>query len=315
LSPAKEHEVNRRPYQADSDLKLLQDFNAAAIAVTNHCGYLHPGDIPHHLFSGNKYYDPAEVMTIWEDAKGVAACVLAGPRHKSCDIQLRPDLRGSDFEREVLSYSEARLMTLMRTYQIESEHIYADAFQCDQDRARLLLESGWALEDQGNYVLNRIRLNQIDPPVLPDGYFIRSGRGVEQAAELAKVHVASFGSDWTTEMYRRVIESPGYVPEREYLVVAPDGTLAAFTVTWHDPLNRIGSFEPVGTHQDYRRLGLARALLMYGMRQMAAAGMAYATVANFRDNQAASGLYQACGFSPWYLMDEYAKPVTTPEQG
>jgi ribosomal protein S18 acetylase RimI-like enzyme/heme-degrading monooxygenase HmoA len=310
LVQAKEHKVNRRPYQGDRDLELLQDFNAAAIAVTDHCGYLHPGDIPHHLFSGNKYYDPAEVMTIWQDEQGVAAWVLAGPRHKSCDIQLRPDLRGSGFEREVLAYSEARLLALMVAYQIESDCIYADAFQCDQDRARLLLESGWELQNRGNYVLNRIQLDEIAQPILPEGYWIRSGRGVAEAAELAGVHVASFGSNWTAETYRKVIESPGYVPELEYVVVAPDGTLAAFTVTWHDPLNRIGSFEPVGTHKDYRRLGLGRALLMYGMQQMAAAGLQYATVANFKDNEAASGLYTACGFRPWYRLDDYSKPVT-----
>jgi ribosomal protein S18 acetylase RimI-like enzyme len=110
-------------------------------------------------------------------------------------------------------------------------------------------------------------------------------------------------------MYRKVIESPGYVAEREYVVVAPDGSLAAFTVTWHDSFNRIGSFEPVGTHKDHRRMGLGRGLIMHGMQQMAAAGLEYATVANFRDNEADSGLYKACGFRPWYLLDDYTKPV------
>ena len=74
--------VQTRTYTGASDLKRLQDFNAAAIAVTDHCGYLHPGDIPHHLFSGNKYYDPTEILTIWEDDRGVAAWLLVGPRHK-----------------------------------------------------------------------------------------------------------------------------------------------------------------------------------------------------------------------------------------
>jgi ribosomal protein S18 acetylase RimI-like enzyme len=46
------------------------------------------------------------------------------------------------------------------------------------------------------------------------------------------------------------------------------------------------------------------------LQQMAAAGMEFATVANFRDNEAASGLYRACGFKPWYALDDYAKPVT-----
>ena len=98
--------IKKRTYTGEADLKLLQDFNSAAIAATDHCGYLHPGDIPHHLYSGNKYYDPAEIMTIWEDDQGVAAWLLVGPRHKSFDAQVRPDLRGSDLEREVLEYAD-----------------------------------------------------------------------------------------------------------------------------------------------------------------------------------------------------------------
>ena len=65
--------MKRRTYNGEADLKLLQDFNSAAIATTDHCGYLHPGDIPHHIYNGNKYYDPVELMTIWEDDYGVAA--------------------------------------------------------------------------------------------------------------------------------------------------------------------------------------------------------------------------------------------------
>ncbi len=89
--------MNQRPYGTPEDLKRLQDFNAAAIAKTNGCGFLHPGDIPHRLFNGNKYFNPAEVMTIWEDQQGIAAWLLIGPRHKSYDAQVRPDLRGGDF--------------------------------------------------------------------------------------------------------------------------------------------------------------------------------------------------------------------------
>ena len=44
----------KRTYTGEADLELLQGFNAVAIAATDHCGYLYPGDIPHHLFNGNK---------------------------------------------------------------------------------------------------------------------------------------------------------------------------------------------------------------------------------------------------------------------
>jgi ribosomal protein S18 acetylase RimI-like enzyme len=302
--------MNRRPYAGDYDVKLLQDFNAAAIAETKGCGYVHPGDIPHRLFSGNKLFDPAEVMTIWEDDNGVAAWVLVGPRHRSYDAQVRPDLRGSGFERDVLEYADDRTVELMRRHNIEADRLDGDAFRCDTVRARLLTELGWELEERGFYVLYRAELAGLAEPVLPKGYTIRAVRGPDEAAALADVHAASFGSTWTPELYRKLMESPGYAPEREFVIVAPDGTFAAFTVTWHDRLNRIGYFEPVGTHKDHRRRGLGRAVVRYGMQQLAAVGMEYATVASFSNNEAARELYKACGFTPWYEFDQYSKPIS-----
>ncbi len=282
----------RRKYTGEADLALLQDFNAAAIAVTDHCGYLHPGDIPHHIYNGNKYYDPIELMTIWEDDQGMAAWLLVGPRHKSYDAQVRPDLRGNDFERDVLAYADDRTIELMRRYDIAGDCIYADAFQGDTARSELLIALGWEPDNELPYVLNRIEIHSIAVPTLPQGFTFRSAKGVEDAAALAEVHNSAFGVGWTPELYRNVMESPGYAPERELVIQAPDGAFVAFTVTWYDHLNRTGLFEPVGTHTDYRRRGFGRALLLYGMQQMAAAGMDYATVAHFGNNEAARGLYQ-----------------------
>ncbi|MCP4285179.1 MAG: GNAT family N-acetyltransferase, partial [Gammaproteobacteria bacterium] len=276
----------KRTYTGEADLKLLQDFNAVAIAATNHCGYLHPGDIPHHLFSGNKYYDPAEVMTIWEDDQGVAAWLLVGPRHKSYDAQVRPDLRGNDFERGVLEYADDRTVELMQRHNITGDCIYADAFRGDTPRVELLAALGWESDDKLPYVLNRTEVNPIDVPALPEGYSFQSASGIADAAALAEVHNASFGAGWTPELYRKVMESPGYAPERELVIQAPDGSFAAFTVTWYDHLNRTGLFEPVGTHKDHRRRGFGRAIILYGMQQMAAAGMEFATVAHFGNKEA-----------------------------
>ncbi|MGD8517730.1 MAG: GNAT family N-acetyltransferase [Anaerolineae bacterium] len=299
----------RRTYTGEADLRRLQDFNAAAIAVTDHCGYLHPGDIPHHIYNGNKYYDPAELMTIWEDGHGLAAWLLVGPRHKSYDAQVRPDLRGSDLERDVLAYAGERTVELMHRYDIPGDCIHADAFRGDTARAELLTALGWQLDNEPPYVLNRTVINAIDRPVLPEGYSFRSASGIEDAAALAEVHNAAFGVGWTPELYRYVMQSPGYAPERELVIQAPDGTFAAFTVIWYDHLNRTGLFEPVGTHQDHRRRGFGRALIMYGMQQMAAAGMDVATVAHFGHNEVARGLYQSCGFKPWHLLDGYIKQI------
>ncbi len=297
----------RRTYSGEADLKLLQDFNAEAIAATDHCGYLHPGDIPHHIYNGNKYYDPVELMTIWEDDQGVAAWLLVGPRHKSFDAQVRPDLRGDDFEREVLEYADDRTVELMRQHDIASDCLYAEAFRGDTARVQFLTALGWKSDNENPYVLNRTEINTVAVPALPEGFSFQSAKGIEDAAALAEVHNASFKVNWTPELYRKVMESPGYAPERELVIQAPDGTFAAFSVIWYDHLNRTGLFEPVGTHKDHRRRGFGRAIVLYGMQQMAAAGMKYATVAHFGDNEAARGLYHACGFKPWHLLDGYKK--------
>jgi ribosomal protein S18 acetylase RimI-like enzyme/heme-degrading monooxygenase HmoA len=300
--------MKKRKYRGETDLKLLQDFNARAIAVTEHCGYLHPGDIPHHIYNGNKHYDPVELITIWEDDQGVAAWMLVQPRYKSFDAQVRPDLRGGDLEREVLEETEILLLELMKKYQVSSDHIYADAFQGDTARIQLLAESGWNPDDALPYVLNRMEIYSIAAPDLPADFSFRSAKGIEDAASLADVHNAAFNpTNWTPELYRKVMESPGYDPERELVIQTPDGRLVAFCIIWLDQLNHTGSFEPVGTHRDYQRRGFGRAVMLYGMQKMAAAGMAYATVAHFGDNEAAKGLYQSLGFKPWHLLAGYIK--------
>jgi mycothiol synthase len=301
--------MNRRPYQRKSDVTLLQAFNSAMIAATDGCGYVHPGDIPHRLFSGGKFNDPAEIMTIWEDNQGVAAWFLVAPRLRCYDVQVRLDLRGGDFEREVLEFADDRTVELIRRHSIEADILEGDAFRCDTTRVKLIIELGWECCARPAYVLNRTRLENLTEPVLPEGYTVRAVRGIEEAAAVAEVHAASFNVEWPPELYRTYMEAPGYAPEREFVVVAPDGTFAAFTVTWHDRPNRTGLFEPVGTHKDHRRLGLGLAVVRYGMQQMAAAGMKFATVVNEANNEAARKLYRACGFKSWHELDGYSKPA------
>ena len=286
-----------RRYESESDVALLQEFNAAATAVTDGCGYVHPGDIPHRLFNGNKYFDPAEVMTIWEDESGVAAWVLVGPRHRAYDAQVRPDLRGREFERQVLQYADQRTAELMRRHGIDSDRMVGDAFRCDLVRIQLLTELGWVRDDDPPYVINRARIADLPEPTVPDGYTIRPVMGVEEAAALAELHAAAFpGARWTPELYRYVMESPGYDPGRELVAESADGSLAAFAVTWYDHVNRTGLLEAVGTHPDHQQRGLGRAVVTFACHHMAGAGMESAIVANFMSNEASAALYRSAGF-------------------
>jgi len=309
--------MRRRSYDSEADVALLQRFNAASIAATGGCGYLHPGDIVHHLFYGNKLFDPADLATIWEDESGVAAWVLVHPTYRAYDIQVRHDLRGGAFEREVLVFADARIVEVMRANGVESDMIVGDAFRCDLRRITLLTELGWKRDDDPPYIINRARIADMSRPEVPDGYTIRPVAGVGEAAAVAAVHHAAFpGAGWTEELYRHVMESPGYDPARELVAETADGTLAAFAMTWHDELNRTGLMEGVGTHPDHRQIGLGRAIVGFAAHYLAAtSGMAYATVANSQSNTASSALYRSAGFEPWRMIDGYIKPIGLVTQG
>jgi ribosomal protein S18 acetylase RimI-like enzyme len=67
---------------------------------------------------------------------------------------------------------------------------------------------------------------------------------------------------------------------------------------WLDEANRTVEFEPVGTHPDYRRYGLARAMLLHAMHLARAAGARHATVVclGAPGHPRARGLYHGLGF-------------------
>lgn len=285
-----------RPYRDANDLARLQHYNAAQIAQ-DACGWLHPGDIPHRLFNGGRRHKPADLLRLWEDDAGeIAGWALLMPQ-KSFDVQSHD----ASVIAEALAWVESSLT---------ADSIGTEIWDSDAFRAAISAQHGFAPDSDAPYAVTLRALDDLPPvPRLPDGFSIRAAAGVHEAEALAAVHAGSFGSQWTGAQYAQVMESPGYAAERELVVVAPDGRFAAFTVTWHDALNQLGYFEPVGTHADFRRLGLARAMMIHAMHAMRAAGMTQASVVHeaAQKNPASAALYAALGFTPQYNTHLWVK--------
>ncbi len=72
-----------------------------------------------------------------------------------------------------------------------------------------------------------------------------------------------------------------------------------------------GEFEPVGTHQGYRRRGLARSVLQHGMQRAAQAGATEMLVAclGAPAHTAAGALYYDIGFRPFTRDLPHVKPA------
>ena len=109
-------------------------------------------------------------------------------------------------------------------------------------------------------------------------------------------------SDWTTvSEYKQVQEAPDYREDLDLYVKGPDGEYVSCCIVWYDTYNRMGIFEPVCTHPDFRRKGFGKAVVMEGVRRIAALGADRAWVG--------SGLpfYEAIGFEKRYVGYDWTK--------
>jgi mycothiol synthase len=153
----------------------------------------------------------------------------------------------------------------------------------------------------------------LDGPIatddVPAGYQIRSLAGAHEIAKRVAVHRAAFApSRMVAEKYERLITLPLYRFEDDLVVEAPDGSFAAFTMAWWDPVARVGEFEPVGTHPDHQRRGLGKALLSHALRRYRDMGSRLAQVFSSADNVASEALYRSVGFERWSLHRRYRRP-------
>ncbi|HYK64849.1 MAG TPA: GNAT family N-acetyltransferase, partial [Patescibacteria group bacterium] len=121
------------------------------------------------------------------------------------------------------------------------------------------------------------RLEDIPAAQLPSGFNARNMRNTCDVARRAEVHRAAWSatlmpnpapSRVTAEAYWNVMAAWPYLPELDWVVEAPDGRFASCCIAWLDEKNCVGELEPVGTHPDFRRLGLARAVCLSALHAL-----------------------------------------------
>lgn len=141
---------------------------------------------------------------------------------------------------------------------------------------------------------------------VPSGY--RLGTTADVGARVAVQRSAFAGSTMTDEKYERV---RGTWPHREELdvVVEHADEYTAFALGWLDDANGIVELEPVGTHADHGRRGLACAAILEALRRARLVGAHTATVSARGDDAypAPLRLYRSLGFEPYGTHHEYVR--------
>lgn len=286
---------------ADADLPRAQAALAGWIKDAGPCGYYHVGNLPHWIYATLRGRRPVgELVQVWEDGAHIAGIGICGLFDAAFQVFAGPTYRGTDAELAMLRVAADTTRRFLKDDPPSEAAVVTDVLSCDNVRLSLLERLGFVRYRLWDHIAERSLAEPIPEPRLPDGFRIRHAT-VEDAAQLALARNDAFDSGWTAEQYRdEVMRRPGYHPERELVVVAPGGQLAAFTVVWLDDINRAGLFEPVGTVRAFQRRGLARALMLHGLRVMRGAGMAVASVGYDASNHAAGVLYRSLGFSKRY---------------
>ncbi|WP_327089177.1 GNAT family N-acetyltransferase [Nonomuraea sp. NBC_01738] len=273
--------LTRRHY-TDDDLPRLQDTVSRWILETGRCGYDHIGELPHRIYENLRGH---RLVHVWLDGTDLAGLTINRRFGEAFDAFVSPKLRGADAERTMIRDAAATTGGAALT----------DVPDCDTVRIALLEELGFTRFRVWDD-LNEATLTGLPDFAAVDGFTLRSAT-LADAGQLAEARNAAFTDTWTGDLYRdEVMTKPGYDPAREIVAESADGRIAAFAVYWTDERNAIGHYEPVGTHPDFWRRGLARAVMLRGMREMAALGLRTVTVNHNAENAPARALYASLGF-------------------
>ncbi len=183
------------------------------------------------------------------------------------------------------------------------------------DSVALIERAGFTRHTLSTLRLTRALTIPLPDAHLPDGFVIRPVVGEQEVAAYVSLHNAAFGRQQATpeEIATQLafMRDPGYSPDLDLVVVAPDGTLAAFCVGQIDVEGNVRRSlqeawtDPLGTHPTFQRRGLARALLVALLHRLRIDGVDLAILGTGSWNRATQQLCASVGFQVAYELIWY----------
>jgi GNAT superfamily N-acetyltransferase len=97
------------------------------------------------------------------------------------------------------------------------------------------------------------------------------------------------------------MEAPQHRPELDLCIETADGTLACVCTFWLDGVCGLSIIEPMGTHPDHRRRGLAESIMLEGMRRSRELGARLVITTSYTDP--AHRAYESVGLEATEAVD------------
>jgi ribosomal protein S18 acetylase RimI-like enzyme len=298
--------ARRRNFVWEDDFEPVRAFLAQTFGITQSFRNWVPSQFENIRYGpcGTEYTDEDnELIKIWEAVDGsnepaslkIVAVTNRTPP-SSYWIHIHPEHR--DLEREIALTIEEEHKGL--SVEEDQEHEIRILVE-ETDEERQALYSGLRYEKTDLWEYNRRW--PLDAPIpesdLPEGFVIRSVDVEEDFLRYREVLAAVFPhcSNMTEREARIYTEASFYKEDLNLVVVAPDGAVTAFVTVRLDPVSRIAELEPVGTHPDYRKLGLGKCVIPEGLRRLEKYKPSVVCIPGAAPTEAANRLYESVGFT------------------
>ena len=282
--------IRSRAHEGKADLRLMQGLQQELWRLEGARTQTHVGDLA--WMSTHAPRESEWTRRLWLDGDRCVAWAWVD-RGTSLEYQLHPEHRGGALHDEVLDWFEMEVpsQTPLSVWWMEGDDVSLALHE----------RRGYERPEDGGAYLYLVQ--ELDEPVavpeLPDGFRLRTVRGEDDLSERVLVHQAVWApSRVTEETYRDVTAAWPYRADLDCVLEAPEGNFAAYVLCWYDDANRVGEFEPVGTHQNYRRRGFGAAVCRYALHRLQEEGATKAIVyaSGRADQRQASALYESVGF-------------------
>ena len=224
-----------------------------------------------------------ERVFIWEMPDGRIAAVLNPEGKGEAFLQVHPGLRTPELEAEMLAVAEQYLAASGADGQ-RTLGVWADAR--DELRQDILERHGYTRGGLTEQRHRRSLLTPIPNPAVAEGYAVRALGDIDELPARSwfswkafqpdepEENYAALGWEWYLDIQR----CPLYRRDLDIVAIAPNGDIASFCTVWFDDVTRSACFEPVGTYTPYQRRGLAKAVMVEGLRRAKRLGATLASV-------------------------------------